>query len=45
MDYWVFLETVFPYTAQCLVFSGTCYPSVTEFAEFPRFYVETDLGS
>ena len=31
MDYWVFLETVFPYTAQCLVLSGTCCASVTEF--------------
>ena len=31
MDFWVFLETVFPKTAQCLVLSDACCASVTEF--------------
>ena len=33
----VFVETVFPYTAQCLVLSGTCYASVTELVNFHVF--------
>ena len=31
------METVFPYTAQCLVLSGTCYASVYGVGVFPFF--------
>ena len=35
MDYWVSLETLFPFSAQCLVLSGTCYASRSFVVDFP----------